>query len=118
MRCFDVKFQICGPLFFSLVVYLQMFIILILLECQIMTSEAEIESVRFTKSVIKSSAALSYIEAQARMDDRFFCSILLFISQVDICRYSTTCLFLDVANSRLFWFFCTQLSRNGHIQTN
>lgn len=36
-----------------------------------MSSEAEIESVRFTKSVIKSSAALSYAEAQARMDDRF-----------------------------------------------
>ncbi|KAG0616163.1 hypothetical protein M758_5G094800 [Ceratodon purpureus] len=35
----------------------------------IMSSEAEIESVRFTKSVIKSCAALSYAEAQARMDD-------------------------------------------------
>jgi hypothetical protein len=28
-------------------------------------------STRFTKSVIKSCAALSYVEAQARMDDRF-----------------------------------------------
>lgn len=35
-----------------------------------MTSEAEIISTRYTKSVIKSSAALSYVEAQARMDDR------------------------------------------------
>ncbi|CAI7867031.1 unnamed protein product, partial [Closterium sp. NIES-54] len=34
-----------------------------------MTPEAEIVSVRFTKSVIKSAAALSYVEAQARMDD-------------------------------------------------
>ncbi|CAI5531049.1 unnamed protein product, partial [Closterium sp. Naga37s-1] len=34
-----------------------------------MTPEAEIISVRFTKSVIKSAAALSYVEAQARMDD-------------------------------------------------
>ncbi|KAG7968820.1 hypothetical protein I3843_07G001100 [Carya illinoinensis] len=36
---------------------------------QEMTSEAEIISTRYTKSVIKSSAAMSYIEAQARMDD-------------------------------------------------
>jgi exoribonuclease R len=28
-------------------------------------------STRFTKSVIKSCSALSYVEAQARMDDRF-----------------------------------------------
>ncbi|GAA0143470.1 exoribonuclease [Lithospermum erythrorhizon] len=34
-----------------------------------MTPEADIISTRFTKSVIKSSAALSYVEAQARMDD-------------------------------------------------
>ncbi|TQE06134.1 hypothetical protein C1H46_008199 [Malus baccata] len=34
-----------------------------------MTAEAEIISTRYTKSVIKSCAALSYIEAQARMDD-------------------------------------------------
>ncbi|KAL7231184.1 hypothetical protein ACSBR2_009452 [Camellia fascicularis] len=34
-----------------------------------MTPEAEIISTRFTKSVIKSCAALSYVEAQARMDD-------------------------------------------------
>uniref|UniRef100_A0A2N9F0S8 Uncharacterized protein n=1 Tax=Fagus sylvatica TaxID=28930 RepID=A0A2N9F0S8_FAGSY len=34
-----------------------------------MTSEADIISTRYTKSVIKSCAALSYIEAQARMDD-------------------------------------------------
>lgn len=39
-------------------------------EFQEMTSEAEIISTRYTKSVIKSSAALSYVEAQARMDDR------------------------------------------------
>ncbi|KAL2339469.1 hypothetical protein Fmac_007409 [Flemingia macrophylla] len=34
-----------------------------------MTPEADIVSTRYTKSVIKSSAALSYVEAQARMDD-------------------------------------------------
>ncbi|KAI6670145.1 hypothetical protein NL676_005030, partial [Syzygium grande] len=34
-----------------------------------MTPEAEIISTRYTKSIIKSCAALSYIEAQARMDD-------------------------------------------------
>ncbi|KAJ1413344.1 Rrp44-like cold shock domain [Sesbania bispinosa] len=36
---------------------------------QEMTPEADIVSSRYTKSVIKSSAALSYVEAQARMDD-------------------------------------------------
>ncbi|KAI8031638.1 hypothetical protein LOK49_LG01G02738 [Camellia lanceoleosa] len=34
-----------------------------------MTPEAEIISTRFTKCVIKSCATLSYVEAQARMDD-------------------------------------------------
>ncbi|KAI5066926.1 hypothetical protein GOP47_0017454 [Adiantum capillus-veneris] len=34
-----------------------------------MTSGAEVLSTRFTKSIIKSVAALSYVEAQARMDD-------------------------------------------------
>ncbi|CAN1127559.1 Exosome complex exonuclease RRP44 homolog A, partial [Linum perenne] len=34
-----------------------------------MTPEAEIISTKYTKSVIKSCAALSYVEAQARMDD-------------------------------------------------
>ncbi|XP_075655871.1 exosome complex exonuclease RRP44 homolog A [Castanea sativa] len=34
-----------------------------------LTPEADIISTRYTKSVIKSCAALSYIEAQARMDD-------------------------------------------------
>ncbi|XP_014501297.1 exosome complex exonuclease RRP44 homolog A isoform X3 [Vigna radiata var. radiata] len=34
-----------------------------------MTPEADVISTRYTKSVIKSSAALSYVEAQARMDD-------------------------------------------------
>ncbi|XVF62323.1 hypothetical protein PTKIN_Ptkin08bG0208000 [Pterospermum kingtungense] len=34
-----------------------------------MTPEAEIISTRFSKTVIKSCAALSYVEAQARMDD-------------------------------------------------
>lgn len=36
-----------------------------------MTPEADIISTKYTKSVIKSSAALSYVEAQARMDDRY-----------------------------------------------
>ena len=36
-----------------------------------MTPEAEIITTKYTKSVIKSSAALSYVEAQARMDDRY-----------------------------------------------
>lgn len=39
-------------------------------KCQEMTPEAEMISTRYTKSVIKSCAALSYIEAQAKMDDR------------------------------------------------
>jgi exosome complex exonuclease DIS3/RRP44 len=43
---------------------------LLLMNIQEMTAEAEIVSVSFTKSIIKSSAALSYVEAQARMDDR------------------------------------------------
>lgn len=43
-----------------------------------MTREAEIVSTRFTKSVIKSAAALSYVEAQARMDDRFLTVTFLF----------------------------------------
>ncbi|KAL4590033.1 hypothetical protein LXL04_002951 [Taraxacum kok-saghyz] len=34
-----------------------------------MTPEAHVISTRYTKSVIKSCAALSYVEAQARMDD-------------------------------------------------
>lgn len=34
-----------------------------------LTPEAEIISTRYTKSVIRSCAALSYVEAQARMDD-------------------------------------------------
>lgn len=42
-----------------------------LLKFQEMTPEAEIISTRYTKSVIKSCAAMSYIEAQAKMDDRW-----------------------------------------------
>ncbi|KAL3629670.1 Exosome complex exonuclease RRP44 A [Castilleja foliolosa] len=34
-----------------------------------MTPEAEIVSTRYTKAIIKSCAAMSYVEAQARMDD-------------------------------------------------
>ncbi|KAI9098207.1 hypothetical protein DFS34DRAFT_102905 [Phlyctochytrium arcticum] len=34
-----------------------------------MTSEAEVKSVRYTKSVIRSKASLTYDEAQARLDD-------------------------------------------------
>jgi exosome complex exonuclease DIS3/RRP44 len=34
-----------------------------------MTPDADIISTRYTKSVIKSCAAMSYVEAQARMDD-------------------------------------------------
>jgi len=45
-------------------------------ELQEMTPEAEILSTRYTKSVIKSCAAMSYVEAQAKMDDR--CFYLLF----------------------------------------
>lgn len=43
-----------------------------LFKYQELTPEAEIISTRYTKSVIKSCAALSYVEAQARMDDRCF----------------------------------------------
>jgi hypothetical protein len=45
-----------------------------------MTPEAEIISTRYTKSVIKSCAALSYIEAQARMDDRCYSIPILVVS--------------------------------------
>lgn len=38
---------------------------------QELTPDANIVSTRYTKSAIKSCAALSYVEAQARMDDRF-----------------------------------------------
>lgn len=37
---------------------------------QEMTPDADVISTRYTKSVIKSCAAMSYVEAQARMDDR------------------------------------------------
>jgi len=36
-----------------------------------MTPDADVISTRYTKSVIKSCAAISYDEAQARMDDRY-----------------------------------------------
>lgn len=45
-----------------------------------MTPEADIISSRYTKSVIKSCAALSYVEAQARMDDKYgFVSPISFV---------------------------------------
>ena len=44
----------------------------VLRKFQEMTPQAEIISTKYTKSIIKSCAALSYIEAQARMDDRCF----------------------------------------------
>lgn len=47
---------------------------------QEMTSDAHVISTRYTKSVIKSCAALSYVEAQARMDDRCMtCLLVLFL---------------------------------------
>jgi hypothetical protein len=39
---------------------------------QEMTPDAHIIATRYTKSVIQSCAAMSYVEAQARMDDRCF----------------------------------------------
>ena len=36
-----------------------------------MSPQAEVVTVRFTRTVIRSQAALSYAEAQARMDDRW-----------------------------------------------
>lgn len=47
------------------------YLIIVMSEWQEMTPDAEIISTRYTKSAIKSCAALSYVEAQARMDDRF-----------------------------------------------
>ena len=49
-----------------------------------MSAQAETVAVRFTKTVIRSHAALSYGEAQARMDDRwmptfFFWDFLFFL---------------------------------------
>lgn len=62
-----------------------------------MSPEAEILSTRFTKSIIKSSAALSYVEAQARMDDRY----ILFYHSV---RGSLVCLRTFVTTIKIFYF--------------
>lgn len=55
-----------GTLYFLHRIALKLF-----MHVQEMTPEADIISTRFTKSIIKSAAALSYVEAQARMDDRY-----------------------------------------------
>lgn len=57
-----MKFALSSSFYFAVISTLFIF--------QEMTPEAEIISKRYTKSVIKSCAALSYVEAQARMDDR------------------------------------------------
>lgn len=62
-----------------------------------MSPEAEIISTRFTKSIIKSSAALSYVEAQARMDDGY----ILFYH---IVRGPLACLLTFVATIKFFHF--------------
>lgn len=64
-----------------------------------MSPDAEIISTRFTKSIIKSSAALSYIEAQARMDDRY----ILFYHRV---RGSLACL-LTFATTINYLILCS-----------
>lgn len=67
----SVLTYLCSKALFSFCIWRLLYICLT--EFQEMTSEAEIISTRYTKSVIKSSAALSYVEAQARMDDRYIC---------------------------------------------
>jgi exosome complex exonuclease DIS3/RRP44 len=49
-----------------------------------MTPHADIISTRYTKSVIKSCAAMSYVEAQARMDDRCLLFQLLTLNMLSI----------------------------------
>lgn len=51
---------------------------------QEMTPHADIISTRYTKSVIKSCAAMSYVEAQARMDDRCLLFQLLTLNMLSI----------------------------------
>jgi hypothetical protein len=53
---------------------------------QEMTPDANIIAARFTKSVIKSCAAMSYVEAQARMDDRCFLAFDLLSLTILICE--------------------------------
>lgn len=54
-----------------------------------MSSEAEIISTRYTKSVIKSAAAMSYIEAQARMDDRFLFLKIICDAEPRVIRFNS-----------------------------
>lgn len=56
---------------FCIWVHTHRFALALFMYVQEMTPEADIISTRYTKSVIKSAAALSYVEAQARMDDRY-----------------------------------------------
>jgi exosome complex exonuclease DIS3/RRP44 len=81
-----------------------------------MTAEAEIVSVSFTKSIIKSSAALSYVEAQARMDDRcvlqsteFQTSSLLFCLCLSLYQFVLACSPCSCSLSTLYLWVCIAL---------
>lgn len=69
-----------------------------------MTPDAEVISTRYTKSVIKSCAALSYVEAQVRMDDR--CPHLMFLFTFCLLGY-----FLPISDSKA-------LSPLKHLEPN
>lgn len=62
-----------------------------------MTPGAEIISTRYTKSVIKSCAALSYVEAQARMDDRCTHLMLMLMFMFMFCLLGS---FLVISDSK------------------
>jgi hypothetical protein len=51
-----------------------------------MTPDADIIATRYTKSDIKSCAAMSYVEAQVRMDGRCFLAFSLLSLTILICR--------------------------------
>jgi exoribonuclease R len=81
-----------------------------------MTAEAEIVSVSFTKSIIKSSAALSYVEAQARMDDRcvlqsteFQTASLLFCLFLSLYQFVLACSPCSCSLSTLYLWVCIAL---------
>ncbi|KAE8664231.1 Ribonuclease II family protein isoform 2 [Hibiscus syriacus] len=65
-----------------------------------MSPDAEIISTRFTKSNIKSCAALSYVEAEARMDDRRHPTSTREMLEPLLCTAAAVGLDLDVASSR------------------
>lgn len=70
--------------FFKILMLLLLIFFLKNIGLQEMTPHADIISTRYTKSVIKSCAAMSYVEAQARMDDRCLLFQLLTLNMLSI----------------------------------